>query len=249
VKAIAKKRGGKSGFYARLLLADVYKKQPRTLNLGNPARDVGNILEMPKGEPRGKPLPTKQIPKLLEAVASYPGRPQTRHAIRLLLLTFTRKRELIEAPWIEIDMDAAEWTVAGERMKMRKPHIVPLSRQAVAVFRELKKLAGDSRLVFPGNKVDKPISQSSLNHALNEMGFGHFTPHSARSTASTELNKQGWSMDAIELQLAHVERNKTRASYNYADKMEERRKMMQHWSDFIDGLRAGGEIVSMRRRA
>lgn len=248
VKAIAKKRGAKSAFYARLLLADVYKKQPRTLNLGNPARDVGNILEFPKGEPRGKPLPVKQIPKLLQAVDGYPGRPQTKYAIRLLLHTFTRKRELIEAPWTEFDLDGAEWTVAAERMKMGKPHIVPLSRQSIAALRELKKLAADSPLVFPSaGDLEKPISPSSLNHALKEMGFGHFTPHSARSTASTELNKQGWSPDAIELQLAHLERNKTRASYNYADRMEERRKMMRQWSDFLDSIVAGGNVTAIGR--
>ena len=105
VKATAKKRGAKTAFYARLLLADVFRKQPRSLNLGNPARDVGNFLEIPKGEPMGKPLPMRQIPELLKAVNSYTGREQTKYAIRLLLHTFTRKHELVEAPWAEFDLD------------------------------------------------------------------------------------------------------------------------------------------------
>ena len=245
VKATAKKRGAKTAFYARLLLADVFRKQPRSLNLGNPARDVGNFLEIPKGEPMGKPLPMRQIPELLKAVNSYTGREQTKYAIRLLLHTFTRKHELVEAPWAEFDLDRAEWTIASERMKMERPHIVPLSRQAVKWLRELLKLANGSDYVFPSaNDTMCPMSGSTLNHALVDMGFQHFTPHSARSTASTELNKQGWAAEAIELQLAHIERNKTRASYNYADKMDEQRKMMQHWSDFLDGL-AIGNVVSI----
>lgn len=250
IRSIAKARGAKSALYARLLLADVFRKQPRSLNLGNPARDVGNFFDIPKGEPRGKPLPTKEIPELMKAVDGYKGRSQTRLAIKILLYTFTRKRELTEAPWTEFDLDAAEWTVAPERMKMEKPHIVPLSRQVVAWLEELKKLASGSPFVFPAaNDNERPMSSASLNYALSDMGFAKFTPHSARSTASTELNKQGWSPDAIELQLAHVERNRTRASYNYADRMDERRKMMQAWADFLDGLQAGGTIVSIRKKA
>jgi integrase len=250
VKAIAKKRGAKSAFYARLLIADVFKKQPRSLNLGNPARDVGNILEIPKGEPRGRPLPVKQIPALLKAAAGYTGREQTKLAIPLLLHTFTRKRELIEAPWTEFDLDGEEWTVSPERMKMEKPHIVPLSKQAVQWFRELKKLANGSPYVFPSaHDPKRPMNSSTLNHALSEMGFARFTPHSARSTASTELNKQGWNSEAIELQLAHVERNKTRASYNHADKLEERRRMMQAWADYLDALASGADVVPIRGRA
>ena len=250
VKAIAAKRGPTSARDARLLLAAVWKAQPRALKLGNPARDLGNIIEIPKGEPRGKPLPIRDIPALLKAVDAYPGRPQTKLAIRLLLYTFTRKLELTEAPWSEFDLERAEWTVGAERMKMDKPHIVPLSTQALAWLKKLKEVAGDSPYVFPSsNDSLRPMSGSSLNHALSEMGFARFTPHSARSTASTELNKQGWSVDAIELQLAHIERNKIRASYNYADKMDERRRMMQAWADFLDALVTGADVVPIRKTA
>jgi integrase len=130
-------------------------------------------------------------------------------------------------------------------MKTAKAHIVPLSRQAIECFRELKRYAGNSPFVFPNlGDPRRSMSASTLNKVFNEIGYGsRFTPHGARSTASTELNKRGWSADAIELQLAHTERNKVRAAYNHADRMEERRNMMQYWADFLDGL-ASGNVVS-----
>lgn len=250
VRSIAAKRGAKSGHYARLLLAGVFKAQPLTLNLGNPARDVGTVLEMPKGKPMGQPLAAKDIPALLAAVDKYPMRPHTKFAIHLLLHTFARKRELTEARWAEVDLERAEWVVSAERMKMRKPHIVPLSRQAVEMFEQLKPIASGSAYVFPNlGDLNRPMADTTLNKALYMIGFPRFTPHSARSTASTELNKQGWNADAIELQLAHTERNRVRAAYNYADRMEERRRMMQHWSDFIDGIATGANVVSIGRAA
>lgn len=204
----------------------------RGLKLGNPARDVDSP-EIPKGTPRGKPLAIKDIPALLDAADRYPGRPSTKLGIRLLLLTFTRKLELVHAPWTEVDLDRAEWVIAAERMKMGKPHVVPLSQQALQCFKELKSLAGSSPFVFPNlGNPRRPMSGTTLNKVFHEIGWDHFTPHSARSTASTELNKQGWSADAIELQLAHTERNRVRAAYNHADRMEERRRMMQAWADY-----------------
>jgi integrase len=244
VRAIAKKRGAASAHYARLLIAGVFRAQPHALNLGNPARDAANVIEIPRGKPKGVPLAVKDIPAFLDAADRYPGRIATKLAIRLLMLTFTRKRELVEAPWTEIDLDRGEWEISAERMKMAKPHIVPLSRQAVECFRELKLHAGSSPYVFPNlGDPRRPMSASTLNKVFVEIGYGgRFTPHGARSTASTELNKQGWSTDAIELQLAHTERNKVRAAYNHADRMEERRRMMQHWADFLDGLTSGNVV-------
>jgi integrase len=249
VRAIAEKRGAKSAHYARLVMAGVFKAQPKALNLGNPARDVDSP-ESEKGEPLGRPLPVKEIPALLEAVDKYPMRPQTKFAIHLLLHTFTRKRELTAAQWSEFDLDRREWVISAERMKMSKPHVVPLSRQSVEMLEKLKPLSFGSPYVFPNlGDLNKPMAGTSLNKALRVAGFPHFTPHSARSTASTELNKQGWNSDAIELQLAHTERNGVRAAYNYADRMDERRRMLQHWSDFIDGLATGANVVSIGRAA
>lgn len=249
VRSVAQERGAKSAHYARLTLAAIFKAQPRALNLGNPARDIGPVIDIPKAKPRGVPLPVKDIPRLIAALEKYPLRPQTKLAIHLLLHTFTRKAELTDAAWDEFDFERCEWVIPAERMKMGKPHIVPLSRQVLEMLEQLKPLAFGSAYLFPNlGDPARPMAGTTLNKALGTIGFPHFTPHSARSTASTELNKQGWNADAIELQLAHTERNRVRAAYNYADRMDERRRMMQHWSDFIDGL-AVGNVVSIGRAA
>lgn len=251
VKRVAAERGAMSGHYARLTLSAIYKSLPRSLGVGNPARDVADAIELPKGKPRGRPLTAKEIPAFFEAADSYPGRTSTKLAIRLLMLTFVRKLELIEAKWEEIDLKAGEWVIPAERMKMRKPHIVPLSRQAVECFEKLKPLACGSEYVFPNlGNPNRPMGASTLNKVFHEMGWGDkFTPHGARSTASTALNAQGWSADAIERQLAHAERDVVRAAYNHSDFMEERRKMMQAWADYVDGLCTGADVVPIRRRA
>lgn len=250
LRSVAKERGASSSRQVRLMLASVYKSLPRSFGLGNPARDLGDVAEVRKGTPKGKPLPAKHIPALLETIERSPGRKQTKLAARLLLLTFTRKLEMIGATWEELDLSRGEWTIPAERMKADRPHIVPLSRQAVLCFELLRPLAAGSRFVFPNlGSQDKPMSAATLNKFFHEIGYPHFTPHSARSTASTILNGQGFDHDAIELQLAHVERNRTRAAYNYADKLEERKRMMQAWADFIDGLCAGNVVPMSRGKA
>ena len=250
VRSVAEKRGAKSAHYARLTLAGLFKSLPRSLNAGNPARDVGTVIEIPKSKPKGRPLSAKEIPDFLEAADRYPGKPQTKLAIRLLMLTFTRKLELIEAPWSEIDLDGAEWVISAERMKMSKPHIIPLSRQAVECFRKLKQLAGGSDYVFPNlGDPGRPMNHSTLNVVYERIGYaGRFTPHGARSTASTLLNAQGWSADAIERQLAHGERDLVRAAYNHSDFMQERQRMMQAWADYLDGLAAGGNVSPIKKQ-
>ncbi|MBV8030629.1 MAG: tyrosine-type recombinase/integrase, partial [Betaproteobacteria bacterium] len=251
LRKIAEQRGAKSAHYARLMVASIYNDVPRVLKVGNPARDLAGFIHLPTGVPKGKPLTVKGIPAFLEAADRYAGRPQTKLAIRLLFLTFTRKRELVEAPWDEIDVNSGEWAISAARMKGNKPHIVPLSRQAVEAFTKLKELAGSSRYVFPNlGDPRKPMSASTLNDAFNTIGYGgKFTPHGVRSTASTVLNGQGWSADAIERQLAHTERDQVRAAYNHSDFMEERRKMMQSWADYLDGLSAGADVVPIRGKA
>lgn len=246
LRKVAEKRGPKSAYCVRLTLSSIFKSLPRALGLGNPARDVDNVIELPDPKPRGRPLTAKEIPAFLEAVDRYPGRVATKLAIKLLMLTFVRKRELIEATWDEIDLERAEWVIPAERMKMDKPHIVPLSRQAVECFKLLKPLAFGSDYVFPNiGDPKKPMHPSTLNMVFDKIGYGdgRFTPHGARSTASTALNTQGWTPDAIERQLAHTERDVVRAAYNYSDHMEERRKMMQQWADYLDALAAGADKV------
>ena len=249
IRRIAEKRGPKSAHYARLTLASVFKSIPRELRIGNPARDVADLIELPKPTPKGRALSAKEIPAFLEAVDRYPGRVATKLAIKLLMLTFVRKRELIEATWDEIDLERGEWVIPAARMKMEKPHIVPLSRQAVECLEKLKPLSFGSHYVFPNlGNPNKPMGASTFNKVFDTIGYGggRFTPHGARSTASTGLNAQGWSVDAIVRQLAHTERDLVRAAYNHADYMEERRKMMQHWADYLDALAQGGKVVPGR---
>lgn len=252
IRRVAKDRGPKSAHHLRLMLAAMYSEQPRALHLGNPARDlVGVTKELlkkaPKGTPRGQALPTKDIPALIHAIERSTARQQTKLAARLLLLTFTRKTELVHAPWSEIDLPRARWEIPAERMKADRPHIVPLSHQAVLCFELLKPLAGGSEFVFPNlGSYTKPMNPTTLNKFFHDIGFPHFTPHSARSTASTILNGQNFSADAVELQLAHTERNRTRAAYNYSDKMDERMRMMQQWATFLDSLEEGN-VSSIRQ--
>lgn len=251
VRSVAEKRGASSARYARLTLAQVFKSLPQDLRLGNPARDVGAVIEVPKSKPKGRPLTAKEIPAFLDAIDGYPAQPGTKLATRLLMLTFVRKLELIHAPWDELDLKRAEWVISAERMKMDKPHIIPLSRQAVACFARLQELACGSSFVFPNNSDPKrPMSGSTLNVLFNRAGWaGRFTPHGVRSTASTALNAQGWSADAIERQLAHTERDLVRAAYNHADFLDERRRMMQAWADYVDGLCSGADVTPIRKRA
>jgi len=189
-----------------------------------------------------RPLSRAQIAHFVGALDRYGGYRTTVIALRLMLLTFVRTVELRKAQWSEFDFDAAEWRIPAERMKMREPHIVPLSRQAVELLRELRTYTGGRGLLFPNyRRPSECMTATTLNRALERMGFNGkggigFSAHGFRATASTILNELGYRADVIERQLAHAERNKVRASYNQAEYMGERRVMMQEWADFIDGL-------------
>lgn len=191
-----------------------------------------------------------QLAPLLRAIDAYHGGFIVRCAIRLLPLVFVRPGELQWATWSEFDLDGAEWRIPAERMKMREYHIVPLSRQAVAILRELHPVSGPEGYVFPqARSASRPISENTLNVALRGIGYtkDQQTAHGFRRTASTLLNEQGWNPDAIERQLAHGERDPVRGSYNAAQYLPERRRMMQAWSDYVDGLKAGDKVVSVVR--
>ena len=251
IKKVAKGRGERSAEYVRQTLSQVWEHAIRNLRAtANPARDVRGAIEMPEPK-RRPPLSAKQIPDFLEAVDAYPGRLSTKLAIKLLLLTFVRKSELIGATWDELDLDTAEWRIPALRMKMKDPHIVPLSSQAVKCFRELKAIASGSDYILPNlGSLKKPMGASSLNVAFERMGYGErFTPHGVRATASTILNEQGFRADVIERQLAHTERNRIRAAYNHADYFIERRQMMQAWADYVDGLCSGVGVTPIKRAA
>ena len=190
-----------------------------------------------------------KIGGLLRAIHGYKGQPSTEYALKLLPLTFVRPGELRGAEWSEFDLDNAEWRIPASRMKMREQHVVPLSSQAVTFLRELQPLTGSGRYVFPSLRTnERPISNNTLNAALRRLGFSgdEMVSHGFRSMASTRLNEQGWHPDLIELQLAHAERDEVRGAYNRAQRLAERRKMMQSWADYLDGLRMGANVVSLR---
>jgi integrase len=167
-------------------------------------------------------------------------------ALIMSALTFVRPGELRHMEWSEVDSDAAEWRIIGEKMKMKRPHVVPLSRQAVELLRQLREETGHGRYAFPSFRTpagDRPMSESAILAALRRLGYSkeEMTPHGFRAMASTTLYEKGWPGDAIERQLAHVESNSVKAAYSHAQFMDVRREMMQWWADYLDKLR--GESV------
>jgi integrase len=165
-------------------------------------------------------------------------------------LVFVRPGELRNAEWQEIDFGKSEWRIPGHKMKMREMHIVPLSRQSLAILEEIKPLTGSGRYVFPSERTkDRPMSENTVNAALRRMGYGkeEMTGHGFRSMASTLLNEMPFHKDAIERQLAYAERDDIRAAYNYAEHLLERRKMMQAWADYLDGLKKGADVIPIRK--
>jgi integrase len=190
----------------------------------------------------------KRVGELLRAFDDYVGQHATRYALKFALLTFVRPGELRKAEWAEFDLDSPEplWRIPAAKMKMRDAHIVPLSTQAVAIVRALKPHTGGGKYLFPSLRSGaRPMSENTINAGLRRLGYAHDeqTGHGFRTIASTLLNELGWNTDLIELQLAHKERNKSRASYNKALRIAERRQMMQAWADHLDALHSGGDVA------
>ncbi len=205
----------------------------------NPVPDLRGALKTPVVKHHSF-LQASEVPLYLRKLENYDGSLLTKLALRLLLLTFVRTTELRAAQWAEIDWDKAEWRIPAERMKMRELHIVPLSRQAIAVLRELEKHSGKRQHMFPNqHKPAAFMSENTMLYALYRMGYhSRTTGHGFRSTASTILNEHGFRADVIERQLAHSERDSVRAAYNHAQYLPERRKMMQWWADYLDKVAA-----------
>lgn len=181
-----------------------------------------------------------EVGVLLRAIDGYQGEPATCYALRILPYVFVRSGELRGAAWEELDLDDALWMIPAKRMKMRRPHVVPLARQVVELFQSMRMFSGRGRLVFPGlASSSRPITDMCLLNALRRMGYarGEMTVHGFRTLASTLLNGRGYSPDWIEAQLAHAERNSVRDAYNRAQYLPERRRMMQEWADYLDSLR------------
>lgn len=215
----------------------------------NPAADLRGALAPVASRNRAAITDPARVGDLLRRIDAYQGQPSTMYALKLIPLLFVRPGELRAAEWSEFDLDAAAWRIPAGRMKMREAHIVPLSKQAVALLRELHKLTGRGELVFPGLRHNRPISENTLNTALRAMGFAgdEMTAHGFRALASTRLNELGFAPDVIERQLAHTERNKVRAAYNRAERLAERRKMMQAWANYLDGLKTGANVTPIRK--
>ena len=209
----------------------------------NPAMDLRGALK-PVQKANHSFLKAEELPEFLTKLDNYDGELQTRLAFRFLVLTFVRTGELRGAEWKEINLDKAEWRIPAARMKMRDPHIVPLSRQAVAVLRKMKDLTGQWNFVFPNqHKPCGCMSENTILFALYRMGYhSRATGHGFRSTASTILNEHGFKPDVIERQLAHCERNQIRAAYNHAQYLPERREMMQWWADYLDAVAKGKKL-------
>jgi integrase len=217
-------------------------------------------LPPPKEKHHASIIEPKRIGALLRAIDSYEGYFATKCALRLALLVFVRPGELRKGQWPEIDLEKAEWRIPGERMKMREQHIVPLSHQAVEILRELEPLTNHPMAsrpnapcyVFPSVRTRKrPMSENAILAALRRMGYPkeEMTGHGFRSMASTLLHEQGWNHQAIERQLAHAERNAVSAAYNFAEHLPDRRKMMQAWAEYLDGLKAGAEVIPLFKTA
>jgi len=213
----------------------------------NPVSDIrpSDVLKPTKKVNYAR-IDVKDLPQLLTKIEVYQGTHITRLAMKLMALTFVRTGELIGAKWSEFDLDNARWNIGAERMKMRTPHIVPLSTQALKVLKLLKVLSGNSEWLFPGAyRSKKPMSNNTILKALERMGYkGKMTGHGFRGLASTILHEQGVNHDHIELQLAHSPRNEVSAAYNHALYLEPRARMMQDWADYLEFAQCNAKLES-----
>lgn len=247
---IAKRALETTGQIFRYAIAHGYARR-------NPASEIrpNDILKSARKVNYAR-VDAKELPALLKAIEVYKGTPVTRLAVKLMALTFVRTSELIGARWEEFDLEARRWSIPASRMKMRTPHIVPLSKQAMEVLDLLRTLSradepGAEALLFPGERDSRrPISNMTILKSLERMGFkGRMTGHGFRGLASTVLHEQGYAHEHIELQLAHAPRNAVSAAYNHALYLEPRAKMMDDWANFLDRTRQGGKVIMFRESA
>ena len=210
----------------------------------NPVSDLASALLTPQLS-HFPYLTVEQIPAFLSDLGNYSGSIVTRSATKLLMLTGLRTIELRSSEWADIDIDKGIWQIPAERMKMRRPHIVPLSSQVKALLAEVHQLTGRGKYIFPGrNDAGKPMSEASINQVIKRVGYdGKATGHGFRHTMSTILHEQGYNTAWIETQLAHVDKNSIRGTYNHAQYLDGRREMLQWYADYMDALESGGNVV------
>lgn len=221
----------------------------------NPADILRGALVVPQVKHHAAILEPKRVGELLRAIDGYDGRPENRFALQLAPHVFLRPGELRKATWTEIDFAEKVWRIPAERMKMKKVHTVPLSRQSLYLLQTLRSLRNPSEFLFPALHTSRrPICENTLNTALRRLGYGNdeMTSHGFRAIASTLLNESGlWHPDAIERALAHNDSDRVRAAYHRGAHWAERVKMAQWWSDYLDQLRVGGKVIKgkFRKRA
>ncbi|MEG6503347.1 MULTISPECIES: tyrosine-type recombinase/integrase [unclassified Desulfovibrio] len=207
----------------------------------NPVTDLSGAIRPRNVTHRAAITEPKKVAQLLRNIDAYEGYFPIVCALKLAPLVFVRPTELRAAEWTEFDFETNEWRIPATRMKMKQMHIVPLSRQAVAILKELQEFSGNGKLLFPSIRTaTRPLADATVLNAIRRMGYtkDEMCTHGFRSLASTLLNELGYNRDWIERQLAHGERNDVRAAYNYAEYLPQRTKMMQEWADFLDKLKA-----------
>ena len=215
----------------------------------DPTTDLKGALPQPQKINRAAITEPKKAGKLLRAIDGYQGSFVVQCALKLAPLVFVRPGELRHAEWEEIDLDNAEWNIPGIKMKMKEPHLVPLSKQAIEILTELKKLTGSGRYVFPGRTSERPMSDNAILAALRNMGYAkdEMSGHGFRAMARTILDEVlQIRPDFIEHQLAHAVRDPNGRAYNRTAHLTERRRMMQTWSDYLDGLKAGAKVIPFK---
>lgn len=210
----------------------------------NPAPDLVSAFAPHKKEHYAF-LKTDELPEFFRTLNTYTGSMIVKLAIRLLILTGVRPGELRQAEWQEIDFDNRLWEVPKERMKMRRPHCVPLSDQTINILEQLKPMTGHYQYIFPGRiHHSKPMSEMAMNVLIRRIGYaGRVTGHGFRHTMSTILHEQGYNTAWIETQLAHVDKNSIRGTYNHAQYLDGRREMLQWYADYMDALEHGENVV------
>lgn len=230
------------------LAGAVFRYAVATARLASdPTRDLRGALTAPTVTHYGAITDAKKVGQLLRAIDDYDGSIITKLALQIAPHVFVRPGELRHADWSEIDLEGALWVIPAEKMKMRKSHHVPLSKQAVEIFREVQKVTGASGYVFPSMRTRiRPMSENTINAGLRRLGYAsdEMTAHGFRAMASTLLNESGkWHPDAIERALAHGENDKVRAAYHRGAHWKERVEMAQWWSDYLDQLRKGADVL------
>ena len=241
--AIAKKNGPSVAQEAKRTMSGVFELAVCTLRAdSDPVYPVRKMLPSKRTQHK-RPLSPDDIGRLLREVQEHGGRQESVAAFHLMWWTLCRPSEACGARWSEFDLDAAIWTIPAERMKKRREHTVPLPRQAVTMLRALQNVTGRWEHVFPGRDDRRaPMVSATFRQMMRSLGWaGRFSPHAARTTGSTRLHELGYPSDWIERQLAHVEQNSVKRSYNHAEHMVPRTRMMQRWADLLEAWTDGND--------